>query len=201
MASCTELRGPRLVPLLLAAGLLAQGCATGALFDAGRRTESVLSYREAFTDGERLWLVYDTETSNRRGERVASGTRTAVIALDDLDPARGHPLDAFPLKTVPGLPSASAVLRPVHVRSSAEPPAPAEEGPLLLFDEADGRATGFSLSALPGQPAGARFDSGSLLERKSAPWVYPLLPLTIACDAVVVPTTSAFAIPFFVIGD
>jgi hypothetical protein len=201
MACCTERRRRRLLPALVAAGLLAQGCATGALFEAGRRTESVLSYQVAFTDGDRLWLVYETETSNRQGERVARGSRTAVIALDDLDPARGHPLDAFPLEYKPGVASSTEELRPIRVRTSVDPAAPLEEGPLLLVEETDGRATGFSLSALPGQPANAHFDSGSLLERKSAPWVYPLLPLAVACDAVVVPATSAFAIPFFVIGD
>jgi hypothetical protein len=201
MACCTDRPRLGLLPALLAAGLLAQGCVTGALFEAGRRTESVLSYREAYSDGDRLWLVYETETSNRQGERVARGSRTAVIALDDLDPARGHPLDAFPLDYEPGVASSEAELRPVQVRSSAESPEPQATGPLLLVEEADGRATSFSLEALPGQPANTHFDSGSLLQRKSAPWVYPLLPLTVACDAVVVPATSAFAIPFFVIGD
>lgn len=201
MARSTERssRGPLL--LLLMAGLLGQGCATGALLEAGERTEAVVSYREAFTDGERLWLAYDTELSNPRGEALARGSRTAVVALADLDPARGYPLDALPLEHDPSAAASAAALRRVGLRPLADSSAPDPGDPVLLVEEADGRATGFSLVSFQGLPPEARFHSGSLLERKTAPWVYPLLPLAVAYDAVAVPTMAFFAIPFFVIGD
>lgn len=200
--ACSTERGPRgRILCLLLAGLLGQGCATGALFDAGRRTETVLSYQEAFTDGERLWLVYDTEISNRRGEPVAQASRTAILALEDLDPARGHPLDALPMERTAEAAPISLELRRVRVESRAARSSPAGSEPHLLVEETNGRATGFTLVAFEDLPAESRLHSGSLIERETAPWVYPLLPLAVAYDAVAVPTTALFAIPFFVIGD
>lgn len=201
MASSTDRRAAGGSLALLAAALLLQGCATGALFEAGRRTETVVSFEEAYTDGERLWLVYESETSNRSGEAIAHGSRTAVVALSELDPARGHPLDALPVERARELGAAADALRRVGFRPATPSPASLDPGPLLLVQETDGRATGLSLVGFDGVPPGAQLYSGSLLTRGTAPWVYPILPVAAAYDTVALPATIFFAIPFFVVGE
>ena len=201
MASSSEARRAvrGLVLLLLVA--LGQGCATGRLLEEGRRTESVVRYREAYTDGSLLWLVYETETRNQRGVQVGRDSRTAVVRLDDLDPARGLPLDALPMERPAEVAPRSRPLRPVRLQHRSDPVADEPGEPALRVDEREGRETGFSLEAFEGLPADARFDSGSLIQRETAPWVYPLLPIAAACDAAAMPTVVFFALPFFVIGD
>ena len=205
MASCSERAraapGARAALVLVGIAWLCPGCLTGALIDAGRRTEAVVRYEQAWTDGDRLWLVYETETANQEGEAIARSQRTAVLALRDLDPARGLPLDAIaaehPVKPDPE----AAGLRPVRLVHGTAALAAAPREPTLLVEAEGSRDAGLSLVAFEGLPADSRLDSGSLVERETAGWVYPLLPVAAAADAAAVPPTLFFAIPFFVVGD
>jgi hypothetical protein len=199
MASSSE-RGMRRLRALagIAVAWLCPGCLTGALVDAGRHTETVVRYEQAWTDGARLWLVYASETANRAGEPIARGERTATVTLGDLDPARGLPLDAVPATHPAHLDTNAPGLRPVRlVRGTA---APVRE-PTLFVEVEEGRDAGLTVAGFEGLAAQSRLDSGSLVERETAGWVYPLLPVAAAADAVAVPPTLFFAIPFFVVGD
>jgi hypothetical protein len=202
MGSCTERLRP--APLLLGAlaALLSQACATGALLEAGRRTETVLAFQEAYTDGHRAWLVYETETRDRRGVRLFRRTRAATFELADLDPARGRPLDAFPLRRTDAseIPVGESQPIPLWLEGRERPTAAQGERRLRVNAEG-GRHAGFSPLHFEGLPPDAHFHSGALIERHTAVWAYPLVPFAVAFDAVTTPVVAFFATPFFVVGD
>jgi hypothetical protein len=191
---CTE----SLLSLAALATLLATGCATPRLFEAGRTTEAPLRYQAAWTDGERLWLVYEAETTNARGRTLERRNRTVRLELRSLEPARGHPIDAFPLEHVEASRLPQETLQPVALRT-AEAPFRGEPG--LLLRVADGRHDAFSPRGFQAIGPDATFHSGALVERGTAPWVYPLLPFTLAYDTVAACVLTPLALPFFVAGE
>jgi hypothetical protein len=195
MASCTE--SFRVVVLLLAL-LMAQGCATGRLLEAGRRTESVLHYEAAYTDGWQLWLVYSAGTTEGEDPAASPDRRSAAIELAALDPAAGYPVDAFPLERAAASDVPSHGAQPVAVCIEVEDCAAA---PSLLVDARDARHTGFALAHFEGVPDGARFHSAALIERRTAAWVYPVLPFALTWDAVWTPVLTCLATPFLLVGE
>jgi hypothetical protein len=191
----------RVAALALSALLAAQGCATGGAFRSARLTDSPLRYEEAYTDGERLWLVYQASTRNGDGHEVERGLRAARIELGDLHPDRGHPIDAFPLARLEGarVPRAAATKLPLWIERAGA--SPAQDAPGLLVHVADGRHDGFTPQGLAGLPPDARFHSGALVERRTAAWVWLSLPWTVTADAVTLTLILPVGTAFFVSGE
>lgn len=197
MAHSTEPTGWRITAGLLAllSLSLAPGCATPRLLEVSARTERAVSYRQAWTDGERLWLRYETERLDAHGRRVGGGVREASLALADTDPRQGTPIDALPIEHL----EASQI--PLHgLEALAVASAPNGPGPTLLVVRAAGRHESFRLLHVPGQPEGASVPSGALVQRHTAWWAWPLLPLTLVYDAAVVPFVTLVSLPFL-LGD
>jgi hypothetical protein len=191
----------RVAALGLAALLATQGCATGGVFRAARLTDSPLRYEEAYTDGDHLWLVYQAATHNGDGHEVERGLRAARISLADLHPARGHPIDAFPLARVRAarVPRDAATRLPLWIESADAGPAQAAPGLRVFVD--GGRHEGFAPEGLPGLPPDARFHSGALVERRTAAWVWLSLPWALTADTVTLTLLLPFASTFFVSGE
>jgi len=180
---------------LLALG--AQGCLTGHLLDAARRREQPVAYHDASIDGGRLLLGYSAVVSDDQGRHLERTERWAALALADLRRA-DLAVAAFPVARL-------AHDAPVHGRRVAlhagrdgrldGPP------PFLEIDEGpDGRQLRFVLHETPGVPY-PPFYSAALTRTRSAPWVYPLLPLSLAVDAATNPVLLFFAPAVMVLGD
>ena len=206
MAGSTDPRRRRsaLAPLLsltlsLTGGL---GCATGYLLEAGRRTEAPLAYREAYTDGRSLWLVYEAQTVDSSGEPLGRRVRSASVELAELDPARGTPLDAVRFERVAPARVPRQGAAPVALWIEGEPaPADPPHAPRLLVEVDGGRQRTLTLVDFDGVPPDARVHSGTLVERSSAPWLYPALPFAAAWDAAWLPILLPLATPLFVAGE
>jgi hypothetical protein len=185
---------------LLLALVIAQGCATGRLLEAGRRTEAVRHYESAYTDGRYLWLVYSTEVVDRGDRGLSLRRRSAAIELAALDPAAGYPLDAFPLEHVAASDVPRDAAQPVALRVEGEGSARSSAAiPSLLVETRGERHTGFTLEHFAGVSSDARFYSGALVEHRPAAWVYPVLPFALAWDAVWTPFLASLATPFLLI--
>jgi hypothetical protein len=124
-----------------------------------------------------------------------------VIELAALDPAAGYPLDVLPLKHVAasGIPGrAQPVVLRIEGEGSATGPAAT---PSLLVQAQGDRHTGFTPANFEGVPGDAHFYSGALVQRRTAVWVYPMLPFALAWDAVWTPVLASLATPFFLAGE
>lgn len=200
MVASTERRPLRWALLTLLAIQTLGGCATSALLEASTRTERAVAYREAWTDGERLWLRYETEPVGERARldhdaRLERRVRAASLNLADVDPARGIPIDAVAVEhpRVGEIPTQRLEALSVGLTSAGE-------GPALVVEPGPERHAGFRLRGVPGQPENARLDSGALVERRYAWWAWPLLPFALAYDAVTAPPLTLLGQPFL-LGD
>jgi hypothetical protein len=189
----------RLALALLA--LAASGCMTGHALEAARRREQVLAYREAFLDGNRLVLGYRALVSNDEGEPVAERDRWAAIELADLRGPRVPPVEDFPVAWLDGPPTGGrpAVLRISDADSAG--PCTAADAPYLDVERVDGRHTRVVLRDAQAPTPYAPLHSAALTRVSTVPWVYPLVPLTLAVDAVVDPVLLFFAPAVLVVGD
>lgn len=195
MTRSTELRALLLLALV---ALLLPGCATPRLLEAARLTESPTQYRSAWTDGERLWLVYDAQTLDSEGAHLGNRTRAARFELASLDPARGYAIDTFPLERLDVDALELRGLEPVALHMG-ETPVAADRS--LVVEIADGRHDLLLANSFEGLPAGAEFHSGALTDRHTAAWAYPVLPFALAYDAVAACVLVPLAVPFLVAGD
>jgi len=187
--------------LVLLALVIAQGCATGRLFEAGRHTEAVVRYESAYTDGRQLWLVYSARIVDRADKSLSLRRRGAAIELAALDPARGYPVDAFPLERVAAADVPRQAAQPVALHIMGEGSAPGSTAtPSLLVEARGERHAGFTLANFEGVPGDARFYSGALARRRTAAWVYPVLPFALVWDAVWTPVLASLVTPFFLAG-
>jgi len=169
----------------------AQGCVTGHMLDYAREIERPVAYREAALDGDRLLLAYDTVVINERGHRLARRERRAAVALADLE--RDLPVDDFPVVRLPDDAPLSGQRVALDGRLGATPALEIETAP-------DGRQTSFVLhDANDGRRR--TFQSAALSQQRVAPWVYPLLPLGVAIDAVSNPVLILLAPAVMVTGD
>lgn len=198
MAGSTELRRGALA---LAVFLATQGCATGGVFRAGLLTDAPLRYEAAYTDGKRLWLVYEGATHDGEGREVDRGRRAVRLDLADLDPARGHPIDAFPLEHVPATRMPPTATTRLALWRDAAAARGSGDAPGLRLTIADGREEGFTPVHLTGLPPDARFHSGALVERRTAGWVWASLPFALTADIVTWTLLGPFATTFFVAGE
>ncbi len=196
MAGSTDLRRVISMILLLA---LTSGCATGALVNAGRQRDRVLGFDRAYTDGDRLWLVYRAERINSGGDRLGIRDRAARIRIADLDPTLLHPVDAFPVEHLKPTQVATADLTRVTLVRDVEAAGEAEENepPSLRVVSAEEADIGFDAERLPGAVAGAYLRATVLDQHRVAPWVVPIFPVALAWDAVAVPFLAILAVPSF----
>ncbi len=186
MGSSTE----RLLVVVIAAVAM-QGCVTGHMLDYAREIERPVAYREAALDGNRLLLAYDTIVINERGRRLARRERRAAVALADLE--RDLPVDAFPVVRLPDDAPLTGQRVALDGRRS-------ETAALEIETAPDGRQTSFVLHDARDGPR-RTFQSAALSRTHVAPWIYPLLPLGLAVDAVSNPVLLFFAPAVMVIGD
>jgi hypothetical protein len=121
-----------------------------------------------------------------------------AIELAALDPAAGYPVDAFPLERVEASAVPEQATRPVALCVEAGGCAAT---PGLLVDARDERHSGFALAHFEGVPHDARFHSAALIERRTAAWVYPVLPFALAWDAIWTPVLAPLATPFLLVGE
>lgn len=181
-------RSTRIVAAALAAVLVAtSGCVTGHLLDVGRRREYVASVREAWVDGDRLVIGYDARVTDDNGRTLGRTPRWIVVPLAGVTtPAtlRPEPLRSWDRSG-----------RPVAVwDGTGTPPAPpflrvtpAEDGDLLLAYEE------------PADPA--TLYASALTQVWTTPWVYLLVPFTLAFDLVTTPPLVAMAPAVLVMGE
>jgi hypothetical protein len=180
--SCTSLRA-----LALGALLLSSGCVTGHLLDLGRRREYLESVREAWVTQDRLVIRYDARVTDDDGRAVGRTERWAAVALADLATTT--------VPQVEHLRSWSGAGRRVAIRdgTGAPPDAPllcvtrvAEENLRLAYEE-------------PADP-GVLY-ANAVTDVWTTPWIYPLMPLTLAFDLVTTPPLAMMAPAILVMGE
>ena len=191
----------RLALALLA--LAASGCMTGHALDAPRRREQVVAHREAFLDGDRLVLGYRARVSNDKGEPLAERDRWAAIDLADLRGPHVPPVEDFPVAWLDGPPAGArpAVLRVADAGADPADACTAGDATYLDIEQVDGRHTRVVLRDGRGPGPYAPLYSAALTRVSTTPWVYPLVPLTLAVDAVIDPILLFFAPAVLVVGD
>jgi hypothetical protein len=195
-------RSTRSVGVIALCALVGSGCVTGHAWQAARRWERVDAYREARVVGDRLLVYYTASVTTDEDRRVGQRDRWAEIPLDELRAA--PPVERFRVRRLRAAPAAGAgemvavcdatgdaEAAPCAARRSAGRPS------LCLLGD-DG-AAGFVLADGAGSyPA---FHSAALTRTTTAPWVYPVLPFTIALDSVMVPGLLLLAPVWIVLGD
>ena len=180
---------------LLALG--AQGCISGHLLDAARRRERPVAYHDASIDGGHLLLAYSALVTDDLGRHPERTERRVALALTDL--RRGDlAVEAFPVARLAAdapLGGEPVALHPGTDGRSAGPP------PFLEIDVGpEGQHVRFVLHDTRGVPY-PPFYSAALTRTRTVPWVYPLLPLSLAVDAATNPVLLFFAPAVMVLGD
>jgi hypothetical protein len=177
---------------------LAAGCWSGHLFEMGRVRESVVAYHGAFSDGERLLLDYSVELADWRGRPLRHERRAAAVPVAALSAAPELPVDAFPLERVRLSEARSSEDRrlPLVAADTADAPAGA---PYVALLDGDGRH-GFMLCAAHDR-CQAVFHSEALYRDRTAWWVYPILPFSVALDLALLPGQVIGVAPFFLLGE
>ena len=174
MARCRSL----VVPLV---ALAASGCVTGHAFDLARRRERVVAYREAWRDGGRLVVGYTAQVTDDAGTPRGEAERWAAIDLAALPAAASGPVCAVPVEPLRSFDGPGRHAEPVHLEVAAE----------------DERAVAFTV---PGSDAGP-VSSEVFTRVTTAPWVWPLLPVTLAVDAATTPPLLLLAPAVILLGD
>jgi hypothetical protein len=180
---------------LLAATALLPGCVTGHLVDAARRRERPVAVETAALDRDRLLLAYTALVTDDLGARLGRRERRAAVALADI--RRGDtPVEDFPVERLPDAAPFGGRSLPLR----AYPDGTGGQAPALLIERAaDGRLLRLAVSE--GGNVSPPVAAGMLGRESTAPWVWPLLPIGLAVDAVVVPVLLFFAPAVILMGD
>jgi hypothetical protein len=196
MAGSTDLR--RVISLLLLLAI-ASGCATGGLVNVARQRDRALCFEHAYTDGDRLWLVYRVERINSRGDRVGIRDQAARVRIADLDPALLLPIDALPVQHLkPTQIETEGLTRVALVREGEVAGAVGDtESPSIRVVSAEEGDIGFDAERLPGAAAGSYLRATVLDQHRVAPWIIPIFPIALAWDALAVPFLAILAVPSF----
>ena len=182
MASCIE--------RLAAAALLvfASGCVSGHLLDAGRRRELPVALHTARLDGNDLLLSVRTRTVTDLGRPAGTGSTHARIPIAEL--ADEHPVDAVRIRFLRTFPRhAGRTLVPITGEVSDEPSI------RILHDDDLAIVLRHDGADLPPLPLAA------LTRQRYAPWIWTVMPVAIAVDAVMVPPLLLLAPAIIVVGD
>jgi len=175
------------------------GCVTGHLLDAARRRERPIAITAAGLDGDRLLVRYTAEITNDTGRRVGTTESAAAIPLSAL--------------RVPAPPAADAVSR-----AWIAPTEVARGQPVIVARGAASTTdtcAAASLEVLPGDGRDvalvwrdegtispwAPVSTAALTRLRIAPWVWPLLPASVAADVVSGPLLLFLAPTVMVLGE
>jgi hypothetical protein len=179
-----------LVPILCVGAL--GGCATGGLAAIGRRSERVVEFEDAYSDGTRLWLVYESETRNADDEFVRRDRRAVSLRIADLDPGLGLPVEEVPFERIAPEKVPRPRLRPLTLTRDAKVVQPA-----IVIAGPRAAPRGFLLANLDGAAADAAFRSETLFRYRRAPWALALIPPAALWDTAAVPALMLLGIPLF----
>jgi hypothetical protein len=192
-------RSTRTLAVLALCALAGAGCVTGHAWQAARRWERVDGYREARVIGDRLLVHYTATVTTDEDQQVGERDRWVEISLAELRAA--PPVERFRVRRLHGAPLEAGVGEAVAVCDAAGDveTAPCAVGRPSLCPLGDDGTAGFVLTDDAGRyPA---FHSAALTSATTAPWVYPVLPFTVAVDAVMVPGLLALAPVWIFLGD
>jgi hypothetical protein len=164
---------------VVAASLVSAGCATGHLIDRARRYERPIAYERAAIAEGRLTVAYTAAETNQFWRRLGTHRRTAAVPLAQLVD-EGRTVEDVRVERLPD-------------------DAPVVGTPLVLSLVPDGGRRDALL--VRDANGGAFLDPTVLTEERIAPWVYPLLPLALAYDAVAIPVLLVFAPAVIIPGD
>ena len=155
------------------------GCITGQAFDAARLDEGPEELVEACRQGDWIRVRYQAVSTREFGQVVSRHERAAAIRLSDLEARPRLPVDRVEV----------LALEPGEVKS----------GPDCLAIPA-------TLVA-PGNPSDDGGEDKVIVPRgvlhrdRTAAWVYPLVPLTLALDAAATPVLLVFWAPYVAASD
>jgi hypothetical protein len=175
------------------------GCMTGHLLDAARRRERPVVVTGAGLDGDRLLVRYTAEVSDDAGRVLGTTESAAAVPLVALRAPVSPDADA--VAVTPIAPARVAQAQLVRLARGTNGGADVCAGPSLDVTEADGRDVGLIWRDASGEAAGAPLPTAALTQVRIAPWVWPLVPATLAVDAVGTPLLLFFAPAVMVIGE
>ena len=156
------------------------GCITGLAFDGARLDEGPEELVEACRQGEWLRVRYDAISTREFGQVVSRGERAAAIRLADLEARPRLPVDRVEVLAI----------EPGEMQSG--PGCLAVTAKLVASDNTTNRAENDHAVVVP---------RGVLHRDRTATWVYPLVPLTLALDAAATPLLLVFWGPYMAVSD
>jgi hypothetical protein len=167
--------------------LAAQGCATGHLVDRGRRIEQPLAYEQATLEGDRLQLRYTAMVTDDDGDPLGRRERRVAVALAEL----GRPVETVRVERLPDDAPLRGTDLPLGTNGTT---------PWIDVERRSGRDVRLRVHAA--SAGGSQvLESAALTHRRTEPWVYPLVPLTLAFDLVTNPVLLFFAPAVILPGD
>jgi hypothetical protein len=175
------------------------GCMTGHLLDAARRRERPVVVTGAGLDGDRLLVRYTVEVSDDAGHVLDATEGAAAVPLVALRATAAPGADAVAVARI--APARVARGQPVSLVRAATGGSGACAGPSLEVVETDGRDVALLWHDGGGAAAGAPLPTAALTQLRIAPWVWPLVPATLAVDAVATPVLLFFAPAVLLIGE
>ena len=181
-------RARAVLPILAVA---ASGCVSGHLLDAGVRRERVAAYRFASTDGGRVAVRFRARVTNERGDVVGEEERAATLPMAEL--RRETPRAVETVRVTWGAGEVRGGRLPLwHARAER----PAATAVLRVLE-------GHTAIQLDEEGAGthAPLSSAAFTRTRTVPWVYALLPLALAADAVVTPVLVLLSPAVLIVGD
>lgn len=171
----------RRAAVLLLLPLLA-GCTSGHLLDRARTRETLAAHRGVWIDDARLVVAWDATVTDHRGRRVGRATRVTAVPLEPLRRPEPPPVDTVPTEALSRIPASPGRPMPLDGASATV----RDDGALVVHD--------------PPAPDAVLYP-GTLTRIPIAPWVWPLLLVTAAIDAVATPVLVLFAPAVIVPGD
>ena len=177
---------PRLA-LLVLIPVLCSGCFTGHLLEQSRIRESVQEYEIAYRDSGRLVLGYRALLEDAGGVSLGFRQRAAAVPLWTLRASPPLQVDAFPVERL-------------RLRDLSPQARPIGESSLQMEVDGSDRHVGFWWSEDELEEP-FHFHSGALNQSHHAWWAYPILPLTVAIDLLLLVPQIPAASPLFLSGE
>ncbi len=176
----------RRAAVVLALAFGTSGCVTGHLLDLGRRREQVLAVHEAFTSDDRLLLRYTALVTDDVDTPLARTSRWVAIPLSALGTGTPFPVEGAPVTPLDSsdVTRASSLPEPVRV---------------VETDDGSGETRSRRPAALVIRDT--TIPAATLTTTRTAFWVYPLVPVTLAIDAATTPVLLFFAPAVLAVGE
>ena len=191
-------RRRRAVPLAVLVAML-PGCVTGHLLDAARRRERPIAITAAGLDGDRLLVRYAAEITNDTGRRVGTTESAAAIPLSALRVPAPPAADAVSHAWI--APTEVARGQPVIVARGVASTTDTCAAASLEVVPGDGRDVALVWRDEGTISPWAPVSTAALTRLRIAPWVWPLLPASVAADVVSGPLLLFLAPTVMVLGE